>query len=85
MDDRNLPNLPLRFDRLGGFLYGLKALEEKRAKMTAAEFLAEFDKLMERHSESPFDIAIGDFDTIVNTIYNAGARGCPHGSTVVRG
>ncbi len=83
--DRNLPDLPKHFDNLGGFLYGLKKLEEQRAKMTAAEFLVEFDKLIERHSDSPLDKAIDAYDTIVNTIYyGTESRTCPSGSTRMR-
>ena len=81
----NVPNLPLLFDQLGHFLDELKNLSKKRPKMTEKEFLAEFDKLIARPGDSKLDKARDDYDTIVNTIYYAADRGCPHGSTVIRG
>ena len=82
---KNLPNLPLLFDQLGRFLDELEKLSKKRPKMTDKEFLAEFDKLIEARSDSKLDKVRDDYDTIVNTIYSAADRGCPHGSTVIRG
>ncbi len=82
---KDVPNLPLLFDQLGRFLHDLKKLSEKRTKLTDKEFLAEFDKLIEARSDSKLDKALDDYDAIVNTVYYAADRGCPHGSTVIRG
>lgn len=84
--EKDLPNFPLLFDKIGGFLVAFNKLRETRLKLSPADFAEEFDKLVNPRSPSPAEEALAAWDEIVETMYKVSARSdCSSGSTRMRG
>jgi hypothetical protein len=84
--EKYLPNFPLLFDKIGGFLVAFNKLRETRLKLSPADFAEEFDKLVNPRSPSSADEALAAFNEIVDTVYyDRASGGCLGGSTKIRG
>ena len=82
--DKNLPNFPLLFDRIGSFLVQFNALREMRSRLSPYAFVVEFDNFVKGNSPSGAEEALAAFDEIVEIVYNTSARSCPSGNTRMR-
>jgi hypothetical protein len=79
--EKDLPDFPLLFDRIGRFLAQFDELRRDRLTSSPDAFVRKFDDFVKGHSPSEGEEALAAFNEIVETVYVASARACPSGST----
>jgi hypothetical protein len=82
---REIQSLPVLFERVGFFLNNLDAIQKEWPSLTPEMRIAAVDRLFSHHSLSPLDVALADYQTILDIMYEAAAHGCPSGSTRMMG
>lgn len=69
-------NLPVLFDRVGQFFIDLRELQERWPKLSPEARAAAIEAFFRRSSPSRLDDAANDYQTILDTIYDASSRSC---------
>lgn len=69
-------SLPVLFDRVGGFFIELDDLRKRWPDLTPAQRVEAVNTVFLPPGRSKLDKAISDYQTVLDTLYEASSRGC---------